>query len=95
MAVGGCYTFLVLFVSHWGEFPYEPERTIAAIVLTLSIVQCITGCSGCCWVTSSSSQVITNIKTSVCNCIPREFAFFFSYSLDNTVYVCNLVVKLS
>ena len=77
MAVGGCYSFLLVFLSHWAEYPYEPEGTIAAIVLTLSIVQCITGCSGCCWVTSSSTQVITIIKTSVRNFIPREFVFFF------------------
>ena len=71
-----------------------PGWTVSVIVLTLGIVQCITGCSGCCWVTSSFSQVITNIKTSVRNFIPIEFVFFFD-SLDNAVYVSNLVLKLS
>ena len=55
-----------------------PGQAVAAIVLSLGIVQCITGCSGCYWVTSSSTQVITIIKTSVRNFIPREFVFFFS-----------------
>ena len=86
MAVGGCYSFLVLFLSYICGYSCGPERIVAAIVLTLGIVQCITGCSGCCWVTSSSSQVITNIKTTVRNFISREFVFFF-YSLDNTMYV--------
>ena len=54
-----------------------PGQAVAAIVLSLGIVQCITGCSGCYWVTSSSTQVITIIKTSVRNFIPREFVFFF------------------
>ena len=71
-----------------------PGWTVSAIVLTLGIVQCITGCSGCCWVTSSFSQVITNIKTNVRNVIPIEFVFFVD-SLDNAVYVSNLVLKLS
>ena len=77
------------------EHSCGPGWTVSAIVLTLGIVQCITGCSGCCWVTSSSSQVITNIKTSVRNFIPIEFVFFFD-SLDNTVYVLqfSLEVKL-
>ena len=95
MAVGGCYSFLVLFMSYFCGYSCGPaERIVAAIVLTLGIVQCITGCSGCCWVTSSFSQVITNIKTSVRNFIPIEFVFFFD-SLDNAVYVSNLVLKLS
>ena len=91
MAVGGCYSFLVLLPSYFFGYSSGPERTVAAIVLTLVIVQCITGCSGCYWVTSSSSQVITNIKTTVRNFISREFVFFFFYSLDNTVYVCSLL----
>ena len=77
------------------EYSCTPGWHVSAIVLTLGIVQCITGCSGCCWVTPSSSQVITNIKTSVRNFIPIEFLIFFFYSLDNAVYVCNLVLKLS
>ncbi|XP_073250833.1 uncharacterized protein [Porites lutea] len=56
MAVGGCYSFLVLLPSYFFGYSCGPERTVAAIVLTLVIVQCITGCSGCYWVTSSSSQ---------------------------------------
>ena len=78
MAVGGCYSFLVLLPSYFFGYSSGPERTVAAIVLTLVIVQCITGCSGCYWVTLSSSQVITNIKTTVRNFISREFVFFFS-----------------
>ena len=54
-----------------------PGQAVAVIVLTLGIVQCITGCSGCCWVTSSANQVITNIETSVRNFIPRKFVIFF------------------
>ena len=93
MAVGGCYSFLVLFMSYFCGYSCGPaERIVAAIVLTLGIVQCITGCSGCCWVTLSSSQVITNIKTNVRNVIPIEFVFFVD-SLDNAVYVSNLVLK--
>ena len=68
-----------------------PGQAVAVIVLTLGIVQCITGCGGCCWVTSSANQVITNIETSVRNFIPRKFVIFFFYSLDNTVYVCSLL----
>ena len=78
MAVGGCYSFLVLFMSYFCGYSCGPERIVAAIVLTLGIVQCITGCSGCCWVTSSANQVITNIETSVRNFIPRKFVIFFS-----------------
>ena len=55
-----------------------PGQIFTVIVLTLGIVQCITGCSGCCWVTSSANQVITNIETSVRNFIPRKFVIFFS-----------------
>ena len=76
IAVGSCYSVIFMILSVC-EHSCGPEKTVAAIVLTLSIVQCFAGCSGF-WVTSSSSQVITNIKTSVCNFIPREFCNFFS-----------------
>ena len=85
MTVGACYSFLILYFC---EFSCGPENAVAVIVCILSIVQCIAGCSSCYCVAFSSSQVTTNIKTSVCNFIPREFVL---YSLDYIVYVCNLL----
>ena len=93
VAVGGCYIVL-LFVLSFCEHSCEPQTTVATIVFILSFLPCIAGCSGCYCVSFSSSQVTTNIKTSLCNFIPREFVIFF-YSLDNTVYVCSLVLKSS
>ena len=60
LAVGACYIELVLVLSFCQYSSCEPERTVAAIVLVLGIVQCFTGCGGCCWFSSYSSQVITN-----------------------------------
>ena len=85
MTVGACYSFLILYFC---EFSCGPENAVAVIVCILSIVQCIAGCSSCYCVAFSSSQVTTNIKTSVCNFIPRGFVL---YSLDYIVYVCNLL----
>ena len=74
MTVGACYSFLILYFC---EFSCGPENAVAVIVCILSIVQCIAGCSSCYCVAFSPSQVTTNIKTSVCNFIPREVVIFF------------------
>ena len=79
LAVCVCCIFLLLILSFCANDDYYcgPQRVVAATVFVLSIVQCITGLSGCCCVVSSSSQVITNIKTSVCNFISRDFLHLF------------------